>query len=337
MQPDIKQQEVDASNKKILRIQIFAVAAGFVLLAAKFGAYLLTHSNTILTDALESIINVVAGAFALYSLYLSSKPKDTDHPYGHGKVEFLSAGLEGILILIAGLLIIGKSVVAFFHPAPLSNLSIGLMIVVVSGIINYALALVLIKAGEKNRSLILKADGEHLKSDAYSSFGVLAGLVLIMLTGWSFLDNVVAILFGLFIMYTGAGLIRKSIAGIMDEADEEIILPVIKHLNEHRKPEWIDIHNLRIIQYGNKLHVDCHVTLPWYVTLEQAHEQIDEIAEVINEKHFSQVEFFIHGDPCIPQSCKICQLADCKVRKEPFAQKLEWTLENVIPNRKHGL
>ncbi len=337
MQQDINTAPQPFSDKKVFRIQMFAVVAGVLLLSAKFGAYLLTHSNTIFTDALESIINVVAGAFALYSLYLSSKPKDTDHPYGHGKVEFISAGFEGILIALAGALIIGKSIVAFFHPAELDHLDIGLAIVVVSGAINYILAIVLIKAGEKNQSLILKADGEHLKSDAYSSLGVLIGLVIIMFTHWNFLDNVVAIIFGFLIIYTGVKLVRKSIAGIMDEADESIILPVIANLNEHRKAGWIDIHNLRIIQYGNKLHVDCHVTLPWYGTLEQSHKEIEEIAAVINEKHFSQVEFFIHGDPCIPASCKICQLSECKVRKEAFKEKIEWSLQNVIPNKKHGL
>lgn len=325
------------SDKKIFRIQLLAVSVGILLLIAKFAAYYLTHSNTILTDALESIINVVAGAFALYSLYLSSKPKDYDHPYGHGKVEFISAGFEGIMIAIAGVLIIGKSAISFFNPRPLEHLDIGLAIVVGSGLVNYLLAVLLVKTGEKHASLTLKADGEHLKSDAYSSLGVLVGLVLIMLTKWSSLDGIVAILMGCIIIYTGVKLLRKSVAGIMDETDEGIVQSVIKHLSEHRKAEWIDIHNLRIIQYGNKLHVDCHVTLPWYFTLEQAHNEIEEIAAIINEKHSAQVEFFIHGDPCIPQSCKICSMEKCEVRKEAFKEKMEWTLENVLRNKKHGL
>jgi cation diffusion facilitator family transporter len=333
----MKATESPYSDKKVFQIQLLVVAVGVLLLLAKFAAYFITHSNAILTDALESIINVVAGVFALYSLYLSSKPKDFDHPYGHGKVEFISAGFEGILIALAGVLIIAKSIVAFFNPRTLEHLDIGLAIVVVSGIISYLIGFLLQKTGEKNNSLILKAGGAHLKSDAYSSFGILAGLLLIMFTGLNYLDNVVAILFGLLIIYTGVKLVRKSIAGIMDEADEEIILPVINHLSEHRKAEWIDIHNLRIIQYGNKLHVDCHVTLPWYFTLEQAHNEIEEIAAIINEKHATQVEFFIHEDPCLPTSCKICSIEDCKVRQENFNEKIEWKLANVIQNKKHGL
>ncbi len=325
------------NDKKLLRIQLVAVVVGLALLLAKFGAYFLTHSNTILTDALESIINVIAGAFALYSLYLSSKPKDADHPYGHGKVEFLSAGFEGMLISIAGLVIIVKSIVALFHPLKLEHLDTGVIIIAVSGLINFGMGYYMRKVGEQQGSLTLKADGQHLLSDAYSSFGILVGLVLIMFTGWVFLDNVVAILFGLLIFYTGIKLMRKSVAGIMDEADEIIIKEIIGHLSAHRKAEWMDIHNLRIIQYGNKLHIDCHATLPWYFTLEQAHNEIDEIAALINEKHAAQVEFFIHGDPCIKESCKICLLTNCPVRQQAFEQKIDWNLENVVRNKKHGL
>ncbi|HLP50805.1 MAG TPA: cation diffusion facilitator family transporter [Chitinophagales bacterium] len=327
----------EENSKEVLRIQLFVVVAGALLLVAKFTAYFLTHSNTILTDALESIINVIAGFFALYSLYLSSKPKDYDHPYGHGKVEFISAGFEGILIAIAGVSIIVKSAISFFHPQQLEHLDIGLGIVLGSGLINYLLAVLLTRAGEKHQSLTLKADGEHLKSDAYSSLGVLVGIGLILLTKWAFLDSIVAIIFGVLIIYTGVKLVRKSVAGIMDETDEAIVQSIIKHLSEHRKSQWIDVHNLRVIQYGNKLHVDCHATVPWYYTLEEAHNELEEIAALVNDKSNSQVEFFIHGDPCISASCKICTLSECPVRRQPFQLKMEWNLENVVRNKKHGL
>jgi len=325
------------TEKQLLRIQFFAVMVGLLLLGAKFVAYLITHSNTILTDALESIINVVAGAFALYSIYLSSKPRDDDHPYGHGKVEFISAGFEGILIIVAGGLIIAKSIVALFNPRPLEHLDYGLIIVVVSGAVNFFIGMYLERVGNKINSMILKADGQHLKSDAYSSAGILVGIVLIMLTNWPYLDSIVAILFGFIIMFTGVKLVRKSLAGIMDEADVAIIDSVIELLNQNRKEQWIDVHNLRIIQYGNKLHIDCHVTLPWYFTLEASHAEIDKIADIINEKHSAQVEFFIHQDPCLPTSCKICEMSNCPVRTEAFKGRVEWTKENVLRNKRHGL
>ncbi len=313
-----------------------AVVIGILLLVAKFLAYFWTHSNTILTDALESIINVLAGFFALYSLHLSSKPKDFDHPYGHGKVEFISAGLEGVLIIFAGVLIIGKSIVGFFKPTTLEHLDVGMLIIIISGFVNYGVGWFLVNVGKANHSMTLKADGQHLKSDAYSSFGIFAGLIVILLTGWNFLDNVVAIIFGVIIIYMGIKLARKSIAGIMDEADDDVIQNIVENINEQRKPAWIDIHNLRVIQFGNKLHVDCHVTLPWYFTLQEAHDEIEEIAAIINVKHGHRVEFFIHGDPCVPKSCPICMVEDCKVRQHPFKAKVEWTANAVRRNHKHG-
>jgi len=324
-------------NQKIFRYQLAVVIIGILLLLAKFTAYQLTHSNTIFTDALESIINVVAGIFALYSLYLAAKPKDADHPYGHGKVEFISAGFEGILIATAGLSLIIKSIASFFEPISLTHLDLGMAIVGVSGAINFGMGFFIQRAGEKHHSLTLVADGQHLKTDAYSSAGVLVGLLIIQITGWQVLDSIIAVMFGVFIGYTGIRLIRKSIAGIMDEADEQLIIEIIAQLNEHRKTNWIDIHNLRVIQYGSVLHIDCHATLPWYFTLDAAHEEIEQIANIVNEKYGRQVEFFIHGDPCLPSSCKICQISDCKMRKETFKEKMVWDLVNVRRNQKHGL
>lgn len=325
------------NDKKLFRIQLIAVFVGLILMVAKFFTYSVTHSNTVLTDALESIINVMAGSFALYSLHISSKPQDYDHPYGHGKVEFISAGLEGIMILIAGALIIVQAVITFVHPHSLQKLNLGLLVIIGSGLLNFIMGLSLKRTGEKHSSLTLEADGQHLLTDAYSALGFAIGIALIIFTGWLFLDNIVAIVFGIIIIQTGIKLIRKSLGGMMDEADERIDESIIAHLVAHRKGEWIDFHNLRVIQYGSKLHVDCHLTLPWYFTLEQAHKEIDEIVGIINKEYFTEVEFFIHGDPCVPRSCPICMIGDCKVRQAPFVKKVEWTLENVRLNKKHGL
>ncbi|MBP7389902.1 MAG: cation transporter, partial [Chitinophagales bacterium] len=272
-----------------------------------------------------------------YSLYLSAQPKDDNHPYGHGKVEFIAAGFEGILISLAGVLMIVKSIVAFFEPRQLEHLDIGMGIVVGSGVINFIIGSWLVNTGVVNNSLTLRSDGEHLKSDAYSSFGILGGLLLIKFTGLQWLDNAVAIAFAFFIIYTGIKLVRKSLSGIMDEADEEIIERLVKLLSTHRQNKWIDIHNIRVIQYGNKLHVDCHTTLPWYISLQEAHTEMEAIATLVNEKFSSQVEFFIHSDPCIPESCKICMIESCKERKDPFQMKMEWDMQNMTRNKKHGL
>ncbi|MFN7313186.1 MAG: cation diffusion facilitator family transporter [Bacteroidota bacterium] len=310
--------------------------AGIAIMVLKFVAYFITHSNAILSDALESIINVVAGAFAYYSVLLAAKPKDLDHPYGHGKIEFISAGFEGGLILIAGLLIIVKSIMNLLHPIAIEHLDVGAWMTAVAGGINYFLGRYLIRVGENQKSLTLIADGKHLQTDTWSSLGLVAGVLIIYFTGYTFLDSVFAILFGILIMVTGFKLVRKSLAGLMDEADESVIREVIAVLQKHRKKEWIDIHNLRIQQYGSSYHIDCHITLPWYNNLQTSHDELKNIEDLIIDQFHDQVELFIHADPCIPESCKLCEI-NCEVRQHTFEQRLPWTLENVLKNEKHTL
>lgn len=321
---------------KIKAIRIVLIA-GAVIMLLKFVAFFVTHSNAILSDALESIINVVAGAFAYYSLWLAAKPKDVDHPYGHGKIEFISAGFEGGLILLTGIIIIGKSVINIFHPIEIHQLDIGAGIAAVAGMGNYFLGSFLIRTGEKHKSITLVADGKHLLSDTWSSIGLIAGVVLIYITGYVWLDNVFAILFGLIIIYTGYRLVRKSLAGLMDEADTTILNDVVQVLNDNRDPNWIDIHNLRIQQYGSSFHIDCHITLPWYHDLKTSHDELKKMEDLIMQKFHHKVELFIHPDPCLPFSCSLCQITDCPVRQNPFKHKVEWTLENVMLNAKHQL
>ena len=324
-------------DKQVLRIQQIAVSLGVFIMLIKFTAYYFTHSNTILTDALEAIVNIVAGAFALYSLLISAKPKDTDHPYGHGKIEFISAGFEGILIILASILIIWKSILSFFHPEPIQHLEYGALLIVISGLANYIIGWYLEKKSKEFRSLILEADGKHLQSDGYISLAILAGVGVIWLTKMPILDNFFAIIAGLYVTTVGYKLLRKSLQGIMDETDADIINPIITHLDKIRREQWIDIHNLRVIQYGSTLHIDCHVTMPWYYTLEQTHEEIEAIAASINDFHKYPVEIFIHPDPCLPVSCSLCQLESCGVRKHAFEKRVAWTFENVTQNRKHQL
>jgi len=319
-----------------IRFQRAVLIIGTVLLFLKFFSWYLTHSNAILTDALESIINVVAGAFALWSLIIASRPKDIDHPYGHGKVEFLSSGLEGVFIAFAGLYMLCKAFYNFFYPIEVHSLDIGIALTTFTGVVNYVLGFYLNRKGKLANSHAMMAEGKHLQSDAWSSAGLLAGLFLIFLTNIIWLDNVVTILLGAYIFYTGYKLFRASLAGIMDEADYHLIEELVGIMNENRRNNWVDIHNLRVIKYGSKLHVDCHITLPWFLNLRESHDEAEKLDKIINEKESTDVEFFIHTDPCIPASCRICQKDDCKVRQFPMDKRIEWKLENVLSNKKHG-
>lgn len=312
------------------------LALSTILMIIKFVAFFITHSNAIFTDALESIINVVAGAFSLFGVYYSSKPKDEDHPYGHGKVEYISAGFEGGMIFLAGIAIVVKASYAFIFPNLLHAIDNGLYLIAFTGLCNFIAGQYLIRFGKKNHSATMVANGRHLVADMVSTIGIIVGLVLITLTGKVWIDNAVAILFGLYILITGYRLMKSSVNNLLDEADYDELKNIVAILNKARKTQWIDFHNLRVLKHGNLLHVDCHITLPWYMTFEEAHNEVSSTEKIVKESIDRETDFFIHADPCIPASCKICTIADCKVRKETFQNRIEWTLENLLPNQKHG-
>lgn len=325
------------NNKEKILVQTIALLVGLVLLVVKFFAYFKTNSNAILTDALESIVNIIAGSFGLYSLFLAAKPKDEDHPYGHGKIEYISASIEGTLIAATGISMIIKSSYNFFVPKQLEHLAIGLVLIIATGIINFILGHIAQKNGKKNSSLTLIASGEHLKVDAYTSVGLLIGLGIIYFTNQHWLDNVLAIIIGICIIYNGYKILKKSVAGIMDEADFALLGKVVKQLSANRRDNWMDIHNLRIIKFGEKIHIDCHATIPWYFNAVEVHEELKYIEKDVKLLIPNNLETFIHADPCLPKCCKSCLKQDCTARQFPFERKIEWTLENMMKDEKHSL
>jgi cation diffusion facilitator family transporter len=324
-------------SPSLIQIQFIVLLLGTGLMIIKFIAHLLTQSNAILSDALESIINVAAGAFALYSLWLSQKPKDLDHPYGHGKIEFISIGFEGGMIVLAAFYILFEATHSFIKPQAIKQLDIGIYLITFSGLVNFVMGRYLVKIGNENRSQVMIADGKHLTTDTYTSIGLVFGLILVKLTGFAWLDGVIALAMGAIILFTGYGLIRKSIAGLMDEADEEILDELLPVLNLNRKREWIDIHNLRVVKYGSNYHIDAHVTLPYYWSLEKSHEEVSAIAFLVVNKYHQDIELFIHADPCIPSCCAICAISECTVRSSPFIKTIAWTKDNVLKNEKHSI
>lgn len=330
-------QQAREATLQSFRAQRWFTVVSVVLLILKFAAFYFTHSVAILTDALESIVNVVAGSISLYSLYVAAKPRDKDHPYGHGKAEFLSAGVEGTLIAVAGVWIIFQAIQRLINPAPIHQLDLGLWLIAIGGVVNFVVGMIAEKTGRKNKSLAIIATGKHLKSDAYSTAGLIAGLLILMFTQWQWIDSAVAILFGLLIIITGIGIMRKSVAGIMDEADTELLQQMVTLLNKKRQPKWIDLHNLRIIRYGNQMHVDCHLTLPWYLNVHEAHAQVDLLTDTIQQEFGSSLEIFTHTDGCLPFSCRICQVQDCPHRKQHFVRSIPWTLHNLFENKKHRI
>ena len=320
-----------------LRLQKIITAIGIFLFLIKLLAWYLTGSVAILTDALEGTVNVVAGLIGVYSLYVSAKPKDMDHPYGHGKAEFISAAVEGTLVTVAGVIIIIEAINSLFHRHLVQKLDYGIWLVAITAVINYIAGSICVKTGKKNNSLALQASGKHLQTDTYSTAGIIAGLILLYFLKLWWIDSVVAIIFALIIMIAGYKIVRESLAGIMDEADTDLLKKMVAALNANRKENWIDLHNLRIIKYGGTIHLDCHLTVPWYLNVREAHNEIDSLSALVKTEFGESMELFVHSDPCLEFSCRICTKQDCTVRQYPFEKRIEWTMKNISEDAKHHL
>lgn len=316
-----------------VRRRLVAISAslgvGAALMGLKFYVYWLTASSAILSDALESIINVVASAFALGSIILAAKPPDPSHPYGHGKIEYFSAGFEGALIVLAAIGIFIKGVPQILSPRELPNLDSGLVLLLLASGVNLALALGLIRVGKQTHSLILVADGKHILSDVYTSAGVLLGLVLVYATGWLWLDGALACLMAVNILLIGGKLIRESFAGLMDASDPDLLQEICEIINKNRCDSWIDIHRLRAWRSGNRLFVDFHLILPRELSLEQAHNEVSKIEGILRGDLGGRVDALIHAEPCVDPECPICSLEPCKLRAEPLRAQRLWHCEIV--------
>lgn len=317
---------------------VFALCISLALMGLKFIAWFVTGSAAILSDAMESVINIVAGSFALYSVWYSSKPRDHDHPYGHGKIEYLSAGFEGALIFFAGAFMVVTGIKGFIQPSDIHQTLIGVALSFIAGAGNFFLGRFLISNGKNMHSAVMLADGKHLQTDTWSSIALIVGLLIMYLSGKVWIDSLMAILFGLLIFTEGFRMVRDSVRNLIDRADEGKLLQLVAILNDRRKDQWIDIHNLRILKFGPRLHVDAHVTLPYYLSLESSHDLVVELENAVRESAGTEVELFIHSDPCLPpDSCTICSVKDCRVRKAPQARQLPWSLQTLLPDHKHHL
>jgi len=316
-------------------MQQWVAGISVLLLLVKFWGYYLTHSVAILTDAFESIVNVASGFIGLYSLYISAKPRDKDHPYGHGRIEFISAGIEGTLIVSAGALVIYKAVGNLLREPGVQKLDYGIALIAITAVVNFLLGYISTVKGRNNNSPALVASGRHMMSDSYSTFGIILGLLFLLYTGIVWIDSVIAVIFAGFIIFTGYRILRSSVAGMMDEADIGLLNRLTSVLNKSRRENWVDLHNLRIIKYGSILHLDCHLTVPWYLNVHEAHAEIDALSAVVKNELGDTVELFVHSDGCLPFSCKICSKANCRERQYDFEKAIVWSRENIIQDKKH--
>ena len=281
-----------------LPLQQFAMrlslAVGFFMLAAKTFAFWLTGSAAILSDAAESVVHVVAVSFAAYSLWLSVKPADRSHLYGHDKISFFSAGFEGAMIIIAAFYIIFVSVEKWISGLKLENLGLGTGLTFLASLINGGLGLYLITIGRQRHSLILEANGKHVLTDCWTSLGVVVGLCLAMITGWLVLDPIIAILVALNILWTGGQLIRQSIGGLMDEVDPETEAKIKSLLDPITLNQGIEYHALRHRSTGSTLWMELHLLFPKGILLENAHAIATQIEDRLKNNFPTRTEVITH-------------------------------------------
>lgn len=324
-----RDESEDAARAR-LWAAIISLVVGTGLLGAKYVAYWMTGSTAILSDALESIVNVVAAIFSLGAIVFAGQPADRSHPYGHGKIEFFSAVFEGGLIAFAAVLILYTAAVAVISGVDLRSLDSGIAITLAAGLANALLGVFLIRTGRKHDSLALVADGKHVLSDFWTSLGVVVGLALVKVTGWPWFDPLVAAIVGVNLAVTGVRLVRHAAGGLLDEEDTELLQSLVNAINQNTEPGIIRVHFLRAIRVGRFKHVDAHLVVPEFWSVKETHDHADRFeARVIDALPFTG-EMVFHTDPCRRAYCAVCDVPDCPIRVRPFEGREPMTLDEAL-------
>ncbi len=284
------------ARANLTRYAWLAIATAVVTIALKFGAYQVTGSVGLLSDAAESVVNLVAAFVALIALHVAAKPADVNHHFGHSKAEYFSAAVEGIMIFVAAVFIIVAAVRRFLHPVELEQVGIGLAISVVAAIVNGVVAVILIRAGRQHSSITLEADGKHLMTDVVTSVGVVFGVGLVALTGWLRLDPIVAFLVGCNIIITGWSLVRRSVDGLMDHTMSDADNARLTTLLARYASPGVTFHDIRTREAGHEKHVTMHVLVPGEWTVARGHDLLEEVEAAIRAE-FTHVEVVTHLEP----------------------------------------
>jgi cation diffusion facilitator family transporter len=327
----IMENNKSAAIKK--KAVFISFCVGILMFVGKLGAYFLTNSAAILSDAIESIVHIIAVSFVFYSLILSLRPASKIYPYGYGKVEYFSAGFEGALIIIAAISIIYYAMRDIVYGSVIGRLNTGAIIIGAASVINIFLGIYLVRTGKKTNSLILIADGKHILTDSYTSIGVIAGILMVVFTGVEIIDPVVAIAVALNILFTGAKLVKQSIGGLMNKTEEEMINKIANVLTSYKsqKEDWIDIHLLRYWKSGDRYFVDFHITMPYYLSVQKSHDYNTELHQIFKDIFETDaVDMIMHLDPCKPWYCNICRKANCDVRQSEHTKDLTWDANKIV-------
>lgn len=315
--------------QKNFKTALISLIVSIVVLALKTKAYYDTHSVGVLSDALETVVNVITALVALYAVKLAAEPADENHPYGHGKMEYFSAAFEGGLIFFAALAILYKSAEAFFFGSHVENIDSGMASLTVATALNLVTGLHLLFAGRAQKSEALKASGKHVLSDVITTIGVGLGLLLVQWTRIYWIDSVVGFIVGLWLGYEAYKIVRSNSAALLDETDEESLSELASIIAKYRTAGVIDIHNLRMIRSGNFHHIDAHLVVPEFWDIHQAHTMAHDFESKVVKEYQYDGEFAFHMDPCQRRFCRACSLEVCSLRQAPFNVSRDLTKEHM--------
>ncbi len=317
-------------DQLVRRASYVSLFVSVLLLALKFWGYYLTRSQAVFSDAMETIVNVVTAGLSIVVLIVSHKPADRDHPYGHGKIEYFSAAFEGGLIAFASVLICVQAVQTLVHGAVLRQLGLGLAVTLGAGFANAGLGYFLLRVGRKNHSAALEASGQHVLSDFWTSLGVAVGLVLVVVTDLMWLDPIAALIVGLWLGWTGLKLVRRSVGGLLDEEDREILGNLAKIVDQDRPAGIIQLHHVRIIRSGSYHHIDAHAVVPEYWDVGEAHAETDRFEHKLMSDYPYAGELHLHVDPCRRAYCRYCEVHDCPIRKQAFESRRAMSVDELV-------
>jgi len=316
-------------QKSRIRLALLSISAGLAILGLKYLSYALSGSVALKSDAIESIVNVVAAIFALGAVIFSGKPADKEHPYGHGKIEHFSAVFEGGLISLAAVFILMEAFKGLVYGVELKDLGKGLAVNLLAGALNGMLGWFLVSQGRKMRSKALEADGHHILSDFWTTIGIAVGLLAVKLTGIKWVDPVMAMVVGLLLAHTGFRLVKDSSQALLDMEDPEVLTKVLEAMNRVRTLDIIALHEMRTFRSGRFTHVDIHIVVPEFYPVRQAHDLCEEFGKRALVDGAIEGEVHTHVDPCGRMYCDRCPVEDCAIRQAPKTANGTFILEEA--------
>lgn len=317
-------------EKKKFYSAIVSLVVSVAVLALKTKAFYETHSVAVLSDALETVVNVVTAIFALWAIKMAAEPADEEHPYGHGKFEYFSAAFEGGLIFFAALAILFQSIESFFETSKIQNIGVGFKYLSIATALNLVVGIWLVWIGKSQNSEALKASGKHVLSDVLTTGGIFVGLGLVQWTGLNWIDSLVGLLVGLWLALEAYNILRTNTGALLDEVDTDSLEKLAEVIKKHRKSGVIDIHHVRMIRSGNFHHIDAHMVVPEFWDVKEAHTMSHDFEKNVVRDYEFDGEFAFHMDPCQKLYCSVCTVENCKIRVAPYSRHREFTKEHLV-------